>query len=88
MPTFDFRCATCGETFEGKITFGSKNYPACPACKGKKVEKLLTPPLGIAFKGSGFYKTDSAPKPAEEKKPVELPKKQDSAPPPSDGKKT
>lgn len=59
MPTFDFKCTSCEKTFEGTISFGSKKKPVCPSCKSKKTEKLLSPPLGIVFKGSGFYKTDS-----------------------------
>lgn len=60
MPTFDYRCKKCEATFEASVPFGSKKAPACSACGSKSVEKLLTPPLGIHFKGSGFYKTDSA----------------------------
>jgi putative FmdB family regulatory protein len=59
MPTFDFQCEKCGNVFEDSIAFGAKTFPSCPACGGKKIEKLLAPPLGIHFKGSGFYKTDS-----------------------------
>ncbi len=69
MPTFNFRCTKCSNEFSEKITFGSKKYPSCPKCEGKS-EKLLTPPMGIMFKGSGFYKTDSQrpqAKPAEKK---------------------
>ena len=59
MPTFDFRCKKCENVFEASLPFGSKQKPACPACGSKANEKLMTPPLGIHFKGSGFYKTDS-----------------------------
>lgn len=59
MPRFDFLCQSCKITFEGSLPFGSKHIPPCPACKSKKVERLLTPPLGIVFKGDGFYKTDT-----------------------------
>jgi putative FmdB family regulatory protein len=58
MPTFDFQCAKCDHIFEFNRQFGSKANPACPACKSKKTEKLLSVPA-IAFKGSGWYKTDS-----------------------------
>jgi putative FmdB family regulatory protein len=68
MPTFDFKCSNCDVTFEGTIPFGSKKKPVCPSCGSKKTEKLLSPPMGIVFKGSGFYKTDSSPK---EKAPAE-----------------
>ena len=58
MPTFDFRCPACNHQFEQSIPFGSKEYPLCTEC-GAQTEKLLSPPLGIVFKGQGFYKTDS-----------------------------
>ncbi len=58
MPTFDFRCPKCSHVFEFLRPFGSKTVPACPSCKNKRTEKLMTPPA-IQFKGKGFYKTDS-----------------------------
>lgn len=83
MPTFDFRCTKCGETFEKTLSFGVKTKPACPQCASKKTEKLLSMP-GIVFKGTGFYKNDNKPapvtkkkeeKPAEPEKKPEAPKK-------------
>ncbi len=73
MPLFDFRCQKCSHTFEFNRPFGSKEVPVCPECGHKKAEKLISPPA-IHFKGSGFYKTDSASKPvtkAKEKTPAE-----------------
>ena len=61
MPTFDFAWAKCHQHFEAIVPFGTKKFPACPACGSVKIEKLLSMP-GIAFKGSGFYKTDSSAK--------------------------
>ncbi len=55
MPLFDFRCRDCSVTFEFERPFGSKARPACPACRSRKTEKMLTPPA-IQFKGKGFYK--------------------------------
>lgn len=81
VPTFDFKCTACEKTFEGTIPFGSKKKPVCPSCKSKKTEKLITPPLGIAFKGSGFYKTDSSPK---EKAPSEPAKEAPTSAPKAD----
>lgn len=82
MPAFDFRCAKCSTVFEATRASGSKANPACPKCKSKSTEKLLTPPA-IQFKGSGFYKTDSAKKPVSEKpatdKPVEADTKSKNA---------
>jgi putative FmdB family regulatory protein len=78
MPTFDFRCKKCSGVFEEKIPFGSKKLPPCPSCNAKATEKLMTPPMGIHFKGSGFYKTDSSgrkpsSKPALEQSPAAAP---------------
>ncbi len=64
MPTFDFACAACGNIFERTFPFGDKTKPACPACKSKKTERQISPPR-IVFKGPGFYKTDSAPRPVK-----------------------
>ncbi len=84
MPTFDFQCAKCGTVFEFARPFGSKATPACPKCKSKKTEKLLTPPA-IQFKGSGWYKTDSR-KPQEPKKePAQEKKEAQSTAPKSSG---
>lgn len=65
MPTFDFDCIDCSHTFEFSRPFGSKELPECPKCGSKKTEKMIHAP-NIQFKGEGFYKTDSAPKPSEE----------------------
>ncbi|MBI1934064.1 zinc ribbon domain-containing protein [Candidatus Peregrinibacteria bacterium] len=61
MPRYDFRCQTCTRTFETMIPFGSDELPKCPQCGERTVEKIISPPLGIHFHGSGFYKTDSRP---------------------------
>ncbi len=84
MPTFDFACAACDTTFEASLPFGSKKLPVCASCGSKKVTKLLTPPLGIHFKGSGFYKTDSTPK--EAKKTAPEPVKETPKSPPKEAK--
>lgn len=59
MPTFDFRCKKCSAVFEKTVVFGVKAKPTCPSCDSKSTEKMMTPPMGIHFKGKGFYKTDS-----------------------------
>lgn len=58
MPTYDYECRACGKTFE---IFHSMSEPArtvCPACKKKKLERLIGAGSGFIFKGSGFYITD------------------------------
>jgi putative FmdB family regulatory protein len=73
MPTFDFHCTACNKVFEEMLPFGSKGKPVCPSCGSKQTEKMISMP-SIAFKGSGFYKTDSKSKTAT---PVKTEKKEE-----------
>lgn len=61
MPRYDFRCTACNLTFEAHLPFHTEELPPCPQCHGKRTERLIAPPSGIHFRGSGFYKTDSRP---------------------------
>ena len=61
MPNYEFQCEKCELNFRKSLPYGSKELPKCPKCLGK-TRKIITPPT-VLFKGSGFYKTDSAPKP-------------------------
>lgn len=55
MPRYDYKCEDCDRVFE--TTHGvNDSLDGCPACGGK-VRRLFHP-VGIIFKGSGFYKTD------------------------------
>jgi len=77
MPRYDFQCSACAFTFEEERPFGEAQTPVCPQCGGV-TEKLIAPP-NIHFKGDGFYNTDNAkkpPKPKEDKKETEKPKKE------------
>lgn len=58
MPTYDYRCESCDHRFE--LTQSIKDDPItiCPNCGAEAVVKVFGVP-GIAFKGSGFYKTDN-----------------------------
>jgi putative FmdB family regulatory protein len=58
MPTYDYRCAKCGEDFEVFQSFSEDPLKRHPGCGGK-VAKVMSA-AGIVLKGSGFYKTDSA----------------------------
>lgn len=55
MPRYDYRCEECGDVFEAVHGVGD-SVDGCPECGGK-VRRLFHP-VGIIFKGSGFYKTD------------------------------
>jgi putative FmdB family regulatory protein len=57
MPTYEYRCRNCGEPLEVVQSFTADPLTECPACGGE-LRKVFQA-VGIAFKGSGFYKTDS-----------------------------
>jgi putative FmdB family regulatory protein len=68
MPTYEYACTACGERTEAKQGFDDPPLLECPVCGGK-LRKLYSP-VGIVFKGTGFYATDGKrkpPKPAEKK---------------------
>ena len=73
MPTYQYSCTGCGEQLEVVQSFSDPALTVCPACQGK-LRKVFNS-VGIVFKGSGFYRTDSrssgksggASKPAEPK---------------------
>jgi putative FmdB family regulatory protein len=57
MPTYEYRCKDCGHEFEAVQAFTDDPLEHCPECEGP-IRKLFGA-VGISFKGSGFYKTDS-----------------------------
>ena len=63
MPTYQYRCKQCGEEFEKVQSFSDDSIPKCPGCgtRSKKNVTKVFGKVGIAFKGSGFYKNDSSP---------------------------
>jgi len=58
MPTYEYECTKCGHTFELVQSIHDTPRRRCPECRGK-VRRLIGTGVGIAFKGSGFYVTDS-----------------------------
>jgi putative FmdB family regulatory protein len=56
MPTYGYRCGNCGHQFEIVQRISDEPLTTCPKCQGK-LSKVLYP-VGISFKGSGFYSTD------------------------------
>ena len=56
VPTYDYRCAECGEMFEIWQSFSEDALTDCPTCEGT-LSKVYSK-VGIAFKGDGFYKND------------------------------
>ena len=59
MPTYEYKCKSCGYTFEKFQSIKDKPLRKCPKC-GRKVERLISSGGGVIFKGSGFYATDYA----------------------------
>ena len=57
MPTYQYACTECGERLEVVQRFSDEPLTECPRCQGR-LRKLFSP-VGVVFKGSGFYKTDS-----------------------------
>jgi putative FmdB family regulatory protein len=57
MPVYEYACTACGERTEAKQSFTDPPLEECPVCGGK-LRKLYSP-VGIVFKGSGFYSTDA-----------------------------
>jgi len=57
MPTYEYRCRECGHELEVVQSFTDDSLTECPVCAGE-LRKVFHP-VGISFKGSGFYKTDA-----------------------------
>jgi putative FmdB family regulatory protein len=57
MPVYTYRCENCGIQFDQTQKFADDPLTQCPECKKKTLHKVYTP-VGIVFKGSGFYATD------------------------------
>ncbi|MFM6851626.1 MAG: FmdB family zinc ribbon protein [Terrabacter sp.] len=58
MPTYSYACQECGHAFDIRQSFTDDALTVCPSCGEPRLRKVIHP-VGIAFKGSGFYKTDS-----------------------------
>ena len=58
MPTYQYRCQECGDTFEFLQSFSDSPKRKCPACGRHRLKKLISGGAGLIFKGSGFYITD------------------------------
>lgn len=57
MPLYTYRCDHCGVQFERRQRFNDRPLRKCPECGERTLRKLYLP-VGIVFKGSGFYSTD------------------------------
>ena len=57
MPTYQYACTECDHAFEQFQSFAEDSLTECPQCAGR-LRKLFNA-VGVVFKGSGFYRTDS-----------------------------
>jgi putative FmdB family regulatory protein len=57
VPTYQYACTACGHRFEAVQSFSDASLTDCPECAGR-LRKVFSA-VGIVFKGSGFYRTDS-----------------------------
>ncbi|MCI4064145.1 FmdB family transcriptional regulator [Micromonospora sp. R77] len=57
MPTYQYACTACGQQLEAVQSFSDEPLTECPACAGR-LRKVFNS-VGVVFKGSGFYRTDS-----------------------------
>ena len=57
MPTYTYQCENCGIRFDRYQKFEDPPLSYCPECNKKSLRKVYAP-VGIVFKGSGFYATD------------------------------
>lgn len=57
MPTYSYACTECGNRFDAVQAFSDDALTECPQCSGR-LRKLFGK-VGVVFKGSGFYRTDS-----------------------------
>jgi putative FmdB family regulatory protein len=71
VPTYQYQCNACEHAFEVVQSFTDAAISVCPEC-GKDVRKIYSN-VGIVFKGSGFYKTDSQAKKTETPAPKPAP---------------
>ena len=60
MPTYTYQCDSCGHGFEAVQRFADDPLSECPEC-GAAIRRVIQP-VGVVFKGSGWYITDSRPK--------------------------
>ena len=57
MPVYAYRCESCGVHFERQQSFSDAPLKRCPECNKNTLVKVIGP-VGVVFKGSGFYATD------------------------------
>lgn len=59
MPVYEYRCKECGYEFDKHQSFSEARLTDCPNCEAKGALRKVFGNVGVTFKGSGFYRTDS-----------------------------
>jgi putative FmdB family regulatory protein len=72
MPIYEYKCDKCGNEFEQMRSFSDASAAICPACGGPDTHRLVSR-TSFVLKGSGWYATDYAKKPAESASPATAP---------------
>lgn len=57
MPIYTYRCENCGVQFDRQQSFKDQPLTTCPECSTTSLRKVISP-VGVVFKGSGWYATD------------------------------
>ncbi|MEW6716106.1 MAG: FmdB family zinc ribbon protein [Chloroflexota bacterium] len=57
MPLYTYRCSNCGFQFDYRHSINDKHITRCPECQKNALQRVYKP-VGILFKGAGFYATD------------------------------
>ena len=69
MPTYTYRCKSCGHEFDELQKFNEQKLVRCPSCNNDTLIRVIGGGAGLVFKGSGFYKTDYGnPSPRDKKR--------------------
>ena len=59
MPVYEYRCKECGHEFDKHQSFSEPRLTDCPSCEAVGALRKVFGNVGVTFKGSGFYRTDS-----------------------------
>ena len=59
MPTYEYECRNCGHRFDEFQNMSDDPLEDCPSCAEPALKRLIGGGIGVIFKGSGFYVTDS-----------------------------
>ena len=84
MPTYEYKCKSCGFTFEMYQGMNDSTLKTCSSCHTDSLKRLIGRGAGILFKGTGFYETDYR---SDSYKKAEKKESESNKPKPADSKK-